>query len=75
MKGQSTLQAVVDELERQEDEGDRVVREALGALFHDSRIDPLMVIRWKDIYEGLEDAINACQAVANVLGNIVVKGA
>jgi uncharacterized protein Yka (UPF0111/DUF47 family) len=58
-----------------EDEGDRVVREAIGALFQDSRIDPLVVIRWKDIYEALEKAIDACETVANVLGNIVVKNA
>ena len=33
------------------------------------------MIRWKDIYEALEDAIDACETAANVLGNIVVKNA
>jgi uncharacterized protein Yka (UPF0111/DUF47 family) len=58
-----------------EDEGDRVLREAIGSLFQDSRTDPLVVIRWKDIFESLEDALDACETAANVLGNIVVKNA
>ena len=50
-------------------------REALGALFRDDRIDPLIVIRWKDIYEALERALDACETAANVIANIVVKNA
>ena len=42
------------QLKQLEDEGDRVVRDAIAALFRDNRIDPLIVIRWKDIYEALE---------------------
>ena len=58
-----------------EDEGDRVLRDAIADLFRDSRIDPLVVIRWKDIFEGLEDAIDACETAANLIGNIIVKDA
>jgi uncharacterized protein Yka (UPF0111/DUF47 family) len=58
-----------------EDEGDRVMRDALGDLFRDPRIDPLVVIRWKDIFEGLEEAVDACETAANFVGNIVVKNA
>ena len=58
-----------------EDEGDRVVHDAIADLFRDPRIDPLIVIRWKDIYEALEDALDACETAANVIGNIVVKNA
>ena len=36
-------------------------------------IDPLIVIRWKDIYEGLEKALDACETAANVIANILVK--
>ena len=61
------------ELKRLEDEGDQVVRDAIAALFQDSRIDPLIVIRWKDIFEALETAIDACENVGKVLGNVVVK--
>ena len=38
-----------------------------------SRIDPLIVIRWKDIYEALERALDACETAANVVANIRVK--
>jgi predicted phosphate transport protein (TIGR00153 family) len=56
-----------------EDEGDRIVRDAIADLFRSSTIDPLIVIKWKDIYEALEDAIDACERVANVLANVVMK--
>jgi predicted phosphate transport protein (TIGR00153 family) len=62
------------EIHRLENDGDRVVREAMASLF-DNGIDPMVVIRWKDIYERLEDAIDAAERVANVLANIVIKNA
>ena len=68
-------QPALVELKRMEDEGDRVVRDAIAALFHDPRIDPLIVIRWKDIFDALERAIDAAETAANVVGNIVVKNA
>ena len=58
-----------------EDQGDRVLRDALASLFRDDRIDPLIVIRWKDIYEALERALDACETAANVIANILVKNA
>ena len=61
------------ELKQLEDEGDRVVRDAIASLFHTPGIDPLLVLKWKDIYEGLEDALDGCEKVANVIANIVVK--
>jgi uncharacterized protein len=75
LKGLKGVQEALVRVKQKEDEGDRIVREAIGALFHDPRIDPLVVIRWKDIYEALEDALDACETAANVLGNIVVKNA
>jgi predicted phosphate transport protein (TIGR00153 family) len=75
LKGLRGIQDVLAELKRLEDEGDRVVHDAVAALFRDDRIDPLIVIRWKDIYEGLERAIDAAEHAANVIANIVVKNA
>jgi uncharacterized protein len=75
LKGMRTVQQALVELKSFEDEGDRVLREALAALFRDDRIDPLIVIRWKDIYEALERALDACETAANVIANIVVKNA
>jgi uncharacterized protein len=55
-----------------EDEGDHIVREAIAKLF-DAQVDPVDIIRWKDIFEALEDAIDACETAADLVGNIVVK--
>ena len=75
LKGFRRAQPALVEVKRLEDEGDRVVRDAIADLFRDARIDPLVVIRWKDIYDALEGAIDACETAANVLANIVVKNA
>ncbi|HWB21476.1 MAG TPA: DUF47 family protein [Gaiellaceae bacterium] len=58
-----------------EDRADRVARAARADLFKDNRIDPGIVIRWKDIYESLEDAVDACETAAHRVGNILVKNA
>jgi uncharacterized protein len=60
------------EVNRLENDGDRVLREALAALF-DHGIDPMLVIRWKDIFERLEDAIDATDRAAHILEGIVIK--
>jgi predicted phosphate transport protein (TIGR00153 family) len=60
------------EVNRLENDGDRVVRQALASLF-ERGIDPMLVIRWKDIFERLEDAIDACETTANILEGIVIK--
>ena len=65
----------IAEIKRLEDEGDAAARRAIGGLFDDERIDPLVVIRWKDVYEALEDAIDACETAAHRIGNILVKNA
>jgi uncharacterized protein Yka (UPF0111/DUF47 family) len=75
LKGFSGVQEALVELKRLEDEGDRVLRDGLAALFRDDGIDPLMVIRWKDIYDGLERALDSCETAANTIANIVVKNA
>jgi uncharacterized protein len=60
------------EIHRLENEGDRVTREAIASLF-DNGIDPMVVIRWKDLFERLEDAVDATERVANTLSGIVIK--
>ena len=75
LKGLRGIQQPLVELKRLEDEGDRIVHDAIAALFRDDRIDPLIVIRWKDVYEGLERAIDSCETAANVIANIAVKNA
>ncbi len=60
------------ELRELEDEGDRLAHDGVSSLFTDDA-DPLTVIRWKDIHEGLEEAVDACENAADVLEAILVK--
>jgi predicted phosphate transport protein (TIGR00153 family) len=62
------------EIHRLENEGDLVVRHAIADLFTNGS-DPVEVIKWKDVYALLEDTIDACEDVANVIESIVVKHA
>ena len=75
LKGMRGVQEELIALKSLEDDGDRVLHDAIAELFRDARIDPLIVIRWKDIFEALEAALDAAETVANVIGNIVVKNA
>ena len=72
MRGFKDLSHYTVEVHRLENDGDSATREAMAALF-DNGIDPMVVIRWKDIYERLEAGIDACEHVANVLSGIVIK--
>ncbi len=74
LRGFKDISHYTVEIHRLENDGDRVVREALASLF-DNGIDPMVVIRWKDIYERLESAIDATEHVANILEGIVIKNA
>ncbi|HXH97035.1 MAG TPA: DUF47 family protein [Gaiellaceae bacterium] len=60
------------ELRELEDEGDRLMHEGITGLFS-AGADPLSVIRWKDIHESLEEAVDACENAADVLEAILVK--
>jgi uncharacterized protein Yka (UPF0111/DUF47 family) len=60
------------EIHRLENEGDRLQRAAVAGLFANG-IDPMMLIRWKDIFDTLEAAVDACETVANVLEGISIK--
>ncbi|HSO99745.1 MAG TPA: DUF47 family protein [Solirubrobacteraceae bacterium] len=74
MRGFNDISAHTVEVHRLENEGDRIVREAIASLF-ESGIDPMVVIRWKDIFERLENAIDATERVADILDGIVIKNA
>jgi len=60
------------ELRTLEDEGDRLSRAAISELFKGDP-DPVSLVRWKDIHEQLEEAIDACENAADVLEAILVK--
>lgn len=71
-KNYSHVQEYCIEINRLENRIDRAFRDALGALF-DNISDPILIIKWKEIYEHLEDASDRCEDVANVLESIVLK--
>ena len=63
------------EINRLENRIDRLFRDALARLFDDFSSDHLLIIKWKEIYELLEEASDRCEDVANVLETIVIKNA
>ncbi|HEY1360448.1 MAG TPA: DUF47 family protein [Thermoleophilaceae bacterium] len=72
LRGFKDISHYTVEINRLENDGDRIVREAVASLF-DNGIDPMVVIRWKDIFEKLEDAIDATEHVANIIEGIALK--
>ncbi len=72
LEGFRDSQAQLIELRRLEDEGDRLVRDAVAELFNTVQ-DPIVIIRWKDIHERLEEACDALENAADVLEAILVK--
>jgi predicted phosphate transport protein (TIGR00153 family) len=74
LRGMRDLQSYFIEINRLENDGDRVVREAIASLFAGG-IDPTLIIRWKDLFERLEQSIDSCESAANILEGILVKHA
>jgi predicted phosphate transport protein (TIGR00153 family) len=60
------------EINRLENEADRIHKTAIGALFDEER-DPIVILKWKEIFDVLERATDRCEDVANLLENVVVK--
>jgi len=72
LRGFKDLERHWIEIHRLENDGDRLYRDALAALFANG-IDPMVVIRWKDVFESLEASVDACEKVAHVLEGITLK--
>ena len=62
------------EVNRLENEGDKVSRHAIANLF-ENEIDPIEVIKWKELYEHLETAIDKCEDAANIVESVTLKNA
>ncbi|MCC2668180.1 MAG: hypothetical protein K0Q72_651 [Armatimonadetes bacterium] len=56
-----------------ENESDAVYRRALGRLFNTPGVDPILVLKWKEIYERIEMAVDKCEDVSNVIESIQLK--
>ena len=73
-KDYSGMQEYCIEINKLENKLDRDFRDALGHLFSEIK-DPVLVIKWKEIYEHLEDASDKCEDVADILESIAIKNA
>jgi predicted phosphate transport protein (TIGR00153 family) len=60
------------EIHRLENEGDDIYHAAIAELFHEAH-DPLTVLKWKEIYEKLEAAVDRCENVANIIESVIIK--
>ena len=74
LRGFKDLEHYWIEIHRLENDGDRIYRDAVASLFAD-RIDPMVVIRWRDIFLRLERAVDATETAAHILEGIVIKNA
>jgi predicted phosphate transport protein (TIGR00153 family) len=62
------------EVNRLENEGDEILRNGLATLFRETK-DPLLVLKWKEVYEALENATDRCEDVANIIEGVVLEHA
>jgi predicted phosphate transport protein (TIGR00153 family) len=73
-KDYARMQEYCVEINKLENRMDRIFRDALGHLFDEMK-DPILVIKWKEIYEHLENASDKCEDVADILESIAIKNA
>ncbi len=71
----AALHPKLTEIHRLENDGDRITRDALKTLFNGNGGSPADVIKWKDLYDLLEDTIDRCEAVAEIIETIAIKNA
>ncbi|HPR23716.1 MAG TPA: DUF47 family protein [Bacillota bacterium] len=72
LKKNSIVMEQIIEVNRIENEGDVVYRKALSTLFREEK-DPIELIKWKHLYEQIEESIDSCENVANILEGVVMK--
>lgn len=70
---QATLKLCID-INRLENEADAILRRSVARLFKEEK-DPIMVIKWKEVYENLEDASDRCEDVANLIEGVILEHA
>ncbi len=72
MRDRDALLRICMEINRYENEGDTLLRSGLARLFSGNR-DPVSIIKWKDVYDFLENAVDRCEDVANVLEGVALE--
>lgn len=74
VKQAEAIQKACIEVNRLENEGDEILRNGLAGLFREAK-DPLLVLKWKEVYEALENATDRCEDVANIIEGVVLEHA
>jgi predicted phosphate transport protein (TIGR00153 family) len=74
VKQPDAIQKACIEVNRLENEGDEILRNGLAGLFREAK-DPLLVLKWKEVYEALENATDRCEDVANIIEGVVLEHA
>ncbi|MEO8431776.1 MAG: DUF47 family protein [Acidobacteriota bacterium] len=72
LKKQKSVIEKCIQMKKLENEGDVAYHEAVASLFR-GNVDPIEVIKWKDVYDNMEECIDKCEAVAHVLESVVLK--
>jgi uncharacterized protein len=70
---QATLKLCID-INRLENEADAILRRSVARLFKEEK-DPIMIIKWKEVYENLESATDRCEDVANIIEGVILEHA
>ncbi|AIE84705.1 DUF47 domain-containing protein [Fimbriimonas ginsengisoli] len=68
-----SLKTTLKEIHTVENESDKLFRGALATLFDEPGIDALTVIKWKEVYDRVENAVDRCEDIAKILDNMIVK--
>lgn len=71
----SAISAVLQEIHRLENEGDRITRDALRRLFSTDEMSPADLIKWKEVYDLLEASMDECETAAEIVETITIKNA
>jgi uncharacterized protein Yka (UPF0111/DUF47 family) len=73
MSSLEKITPAIDRLDKLEEKGDEIYRQAVKEIFHSKSIETLEVIKWKDIYERIENNIDKCNDVGNIILGIILK--
>lgn len=75
LSNEKTIQASMMRISELENQGDTLYSTVVADLFMDNNRNPVEILKWKEIYQGLEDACDGCKDYTHVLGNVVIKNA
>lgn len=75
LEGFNNLEEPRQEIHALEEDVDRIVRDGIGQLFREDGLSAAELVKWKDLYDLLENTMDACEHVANTLGTVEIKNA